>query len=108
MPCMCGDICCWSCGPAQGNNRCPVCGTWDSDGGCTNPVDCLEKSRELDERYAQEMAEEQRLADEYWAEEARLQEERLAQKSQTCRHGLSPVDCNDCLIEGDQAYDATK
>ena len=32
MPCMCGDICCASCGPAQGNWRCPLCGAWASDG----------------------------------------------------------------------------
>lgn len=31
MPCMCGDTCCWSCGPAQGNSRCPICGAWASD-----------------------------------------------------------------------------
>ena len=28
MACMCGDLCCWSCGPAQGNHRCPICGEW--------------------------------------------------------------------------------
>lgn len=32
MPCMCGDICCPSCGPAQGNWRCPVCREWASEG----------------------------------------------------------------------------
>jgi hypothetical protein len=32
MPCMCGDICCYSCGPAQGNWRCPICGEWASEG----------------------------------------------------------------------------
>ena len=31
-PCMCGDFCCPSCGPAQGNSRCPVCRTWASEG----------------------------------------------------------------------------
>lgn len=36
MPCMCGDLCCSSCGPAQGNSRCPVCHTWASEGcNCT-------------------------------------------------------------------------
>ena len=36
MPCMCGDLCCSSCGPAQGNSRCPVCRTWASEGcDCT-------------------------------------------------------------------------
>ena len=37
MPCMCGDFCCPSCGPAQGNSRCPVCRTWASEG-----CDCTE------------------------------------------------------------------
>lgn len=32
MPCMCGDICCPSCGPAQGNWRCPICRVWASEG----------------------------------------------------------------------------
>jgi hypothetical protein len=33
MPCMCGDSHCSSCGPAQGNRRCPLCGAW-ADEGC--------------------------------------------------------------------------
>ena len=32
MACLCGDICCWSCGPAQGNKRCPLCNAWASEG----------------------------------------------------------------------------
>jgi hypothetical protein len=32
MPCMCGDTHCWSCGPAQGNFKCAVCGVWADDG----------------------------------------------------------------------------
>ncbi len=39
-PCMCGDIYCYSCGPAQGNYRCPVCGKWTADGGCDDPEEC--------------------------------------------------------------------
>lgn len=31
MACMCGDICCNSCGPAQGNWRCPLCNAWASE-----------------------------------------------------------------------------
>lgn len=31
MPCMCGDYCCPSCGPAQGNWRCPICREWASE-----------------------------------------------------------------------------
>lgn len=40
MPCMCGDIRCFSCGPAQGNNRCPICRKWDDEGGCVDPLAC--------------------------------------------------------------------
>lgn len=40
MPCMCGDLCCRSCGPAQGNYRCSECGRWSMDGGCENPEKC--------------------------------------------------------------------
>lgn len=32
MSCMCGDICCSSCGPAQGNWKCPICNEWASEG----------------------------------------------------------------------------
>ncbi len=31
-PCMCGDTCCPSCGPAQGNFKCPICRQWVSEG----------------------------------------------------------------------------
>ncbi len=42
MACMCGDICCSSCGPAQGNSRCPVCRAWASE-GCDDPAGCAAK-----------------------------------------------------------------
>jgi len=32
MACMCGDYCCGSCGPAQGNWHCPICNEWASEG----------------------------------------------------------------------------
>jgi len=32
MPCFCGDYCCSSCGPAQGNWKCEFCSSWASDG----------------------------------------------------------------------------
>jgi len=32
MACMCGDTHCSSCGPAQGNSRCPICRSWQDDG----------------------------------------------------------------------------
>lgn len=31
MACMCGDTQCSSCGPAQGNGKCPACGEWQDD-----------------------------------------------------------------------------
>lgn len=31
MSCMCGDLQCPSCGPAQGNWRCIICGMWADD-----------------------------------------------------------------------------
>lgn len=31
---MCGDIECWSCGPAQGNSKCILCGRWLTSGDC--------------------------------------------------------------------------
>ena len=45
--CMCGDIRCWSCGPAQGNHKCPVCGKWDDEGGCEYPEVCEDALNEL-------------------------------------------------------------
>lgn len=32
MTCMCGDYLCSSCGPAQGNWKCPICNEWASEG----------------------------------------------------------------------------
>lgn len=40
MTCMCGDYYCSSCGPAQGNYHCLICGKWSADGGCDNPEEC--------------------------------------------------------------------
>lgn len=51
MPCMCGDIYCFSCGPAQGNYKCEVCGRW-SDEGCEKPEECAKKSAEMDAAFA--------------------------------------------------------
>jgi len=70
MPCSCGDPYCWSCGPPQGNVKCPVCGVWSADGGCRDPVACdralairaedeTEEAAMLDARY--EMAAEERV-----------------------------------------------
>jgi len=71
MPCMCGDICCPSCGPAQGNHRCLVCGAWASD-GCENPEECaaklpaaIEAERAADEAMAQAIIEEEQFLREH-------------------------------------------
>ena len=40
MTCLCGDIFCPSCGPAQGNYRCYNCGAWEVEGGCEDPEKC--------------------------------------------------------------------
>jgi len=45
--CMCGDICCPSCGPAQGNSRCPVCRTWASE-GCDCTPEQIQKAYEAE------------------------------------------------------------
>lgn len=54
MPCLCGDTYCASCGPAQGNYRCYVCGAWSADGGCKDPEACAQKEREWAEAEIQE------------------------------------------------------
>lgn len=42
MSCMCGDLYCNSCGPAQGNHKCSICGAWSNEGGCKDPDLCEE------------------------------------------------------------------
>ena len=59
-PCLCGDLRCRSCGPAQGNHRCYVCGKWDDEGGCTTPAECgakMEQWARDEERWEREEAE---------------------------------------------------
>jgi len=59
MPCMCGDLYCHSCGPAQGNSHCPHCGAWTADGGCLDPASCNEADRQFakeEEAYDKRMA----------------------------------------------------
>ena len=72
-PCMCGDTQCPSCGPAQGNFRCPYCGAWDDDGGCENPQECEKRAKRDEEAQEQdylieeiEVNEARRLGCEYW------------------------------------------
>lgn len=62
-PCLCGDTRCGSCGPAQGNNRCEICGKWDDEDGCIDAKACEdaadEMNRLLDEQEARYEAEEE-------------------------------------------------
>jgi hypothetical protein len=59
MSCMCGDLYCRSCGPAQGNYRCDACGAWSMDGGCVKPEDCAETQRQMAEAEQRQYEEEQ-------------------------------------------------
>ena len=75
---MCGDTCCGSCGPAQGNFHCPICGQWASE-GCEH-LD--EETGDLKPEYhaqAEAIAAAERAAEvamiEDWREDARLAEE---------------------------------
>lgn len=72
MPCMCGDICCPSCGPAQGNSRCILCGAWASEEECVCTPEQLAKAAENDrlatEAEYQDYLEAERLAEEYWSQ----------------------------------------
>lgn len=58
MSCMCGDLYCPSCGPAQGNAYCPHCGSWSGDGGCSDPAKCAQAEKECMEAYARMCLEE--------------------------------------------------
>lgn len=65
MPCMCGDTHCWSCGPAQGNTRCPICRVW-ADDGC----DHIDEEGHIKPEFladAQKLEREERDADEAYA-----------------------------------------
>lgn len=57
MACMCGDLRCWSCGPAQGNYKCSQCGKWSDEGGCEQPEVCGELDRQQAEAEAKYYAE---------------------------------------------------
>jgi hypothetical protein len=61
MPCMCGDTHCSSCGPAQGNWKCIICGSWADD--------TCEHIDEETGKYKQEfMSEIERLSSIEWEE----------------------------------------
>jgi RecJ-like exonuclease len=63
MACMCGDLYCWSCGPAQGNGHCEVCGSWTMDGGCENPEECDREARRIEKDMARSIEEMNRIVD---------------------------------------------
>ncbi len=82
MACMCGDTCCPSCGPAQGNFQCPLCRAWgdecdhyDEETGEMKPefhAEAALRDAEEDARYGQlahQLEEEARLAERYWREQ---------------------------------------
>jgi hypothetical protein len=79
MPCMCGDLYCYSCGPAQGNFQCGHCGKWSLDINLgwikrqwyklTGRLECgcvIKKIRAEEEQLAKELEEAERLSEEYW------------------------------------------
>ena len=68
--CMCGDTQCWSCGPAQGNYRCPICNEW-ADNGCEHIDEDTgdikpEFLKEAEERNRAEAEFEAQFIDEYY------------------------------------------
>lgn len=89
MACMCGDYCCPSCGPAQGNWRCPLCNTWASevcehlsdDGAGLKPEfqaqadEMARQEREAEDALVRDLEESERLAEDYWREQDNKQED---------------------------------
>ena len=80
MACMCGDFCCPSCGPAQGNYHCPICicNEWASE-GCDHldengvrpefqaqAEEIARQEHEAEEKLVKDLEEAERLAEEYW------------------------------------------
>ena len=64
-PCLCGDIYCGSCGPAQGNVKCFVCGAWTVDGGCVDPEACAKAEEAFEDQMDRIHAEMEQFADEW-------------------------------------------
>ena len=62
MPCMCGDYCCPSCGPAQGNWQCAICGEWASE-GCEHFDEDGKLKPEFDAAYQKAVEDENAFAD---------------------------------------------
>ena len=84
MACMCGDTHCSSCGPAQGNSRCPICNAWlddccphfGEDGQLLPEFEAEAAAREetqrmADDAYAADLAAEADLAMDYLKENER-------------------------------------
>lgn len=82
MACLCGDTHCHSCGPAQGNWKCPICRCW-ADDGCEHidedtgdlKFEFQEQARLLaeaeaqaDNQFAADLEAEAALAEADWAE----------------------------------------
>lgn len=77
MPCMCGDICCSSCGPAQGNWKCPICREWASE-GCEHIFETVEGLIEIKpefEKEIQEIEAAERAADDAFAADLEKEKE---------------------------------
>jgi hypothetical protein len=103
MACMCGDICCLSCGPAQGNWKCPICRAWASE-GCDHLDDETgdpkpEFKAEIEKIYEQERIYESQMRDLDWDRE----DYATSHDSDLCDHqweeqpGEPPVDvCPKC------------
>jgi len=70
-PCMCGDLYCSSCGPAQGNSKCEHCGKWADEGGCDDPEKCAEADKLWCEAYAKQIEDEEKMIGEWekWRKE---------------------------------------
>jgi uncharacterized Zn finger protein (UPF0148 family) len=78
MACMCGDTHCPSCGPAQGNWKCPICGQWADD--CCEHIS--EETGELKPEFQAQADEAARVENEMWDQYAKELEEsdRLAEE----------------------------
>lgn len=113
MACMCGDIQCWSCGPAQGNWRCPICRAW-ADDGCEHIADDGQNLKPEFHAEAERIAAEERAADDELArqleeadamydEVARADYRREAYGAPCPRHRTLTWggDCPDCEAEQD-------
>ena len=73
MACMCGDSQCWSCGPAQGNFRCPICHVW-ADTGCEHlDEDSGQIKPEFQAAAEQKIEQEREYERLYWEEYDRME-----------------------------------